>query len=79
MVLVKKKDGSLRFCVDYRRLNSVTEFDAYSLPRIDETLETLGGARFFSTLDLNSSYWQVGLTTEARLKSAFYVRGGLFL
>ena len=66
--------------VDYRRLNSVTKFDAYPLPRIDETLEALGGARFFSTLELISDYWQVGLTPEARFKSAFCVfRGGLFL
>ena len=57
----------------------MTEFDAYPLPRIDETLEALGGARFFSTLDLISGYWQVSLNLEVHLKSAFCVRGGLFL
>ena len=68
VVLVRKKDGSLRFCVDYRQVNNVTQFDAYPLTRIDETLEALSGAKFFSTLDLISGYWQVGLTPQARLK-----------
>ena len=71
-----------RFAPFLRRLpppNAVTEFDAYPLPRIDETLEALSGAKFFSTLDLISGYWQVGLTPEARLKSTFCVHYGLYL
>ena len=59
MVLVKKKDGISHFCVDYRKVNTVTRKDAYPLPRVDDLLDTLAGSRLFSTLDLISGYWQV--------------------
>ena len=78
VVLVKKKDGSKRLCIDYRGLNAVTIKDAYPIPRIDDTLDALGGAKWFSTLDLSSGYWQVALDNDARDKSAFVVRNGLY-
>ena len=78
IVLVKKKDGSTRFCIDYRRVNEITIKDAYPLPRIEDTFDALTGARWFSTLDLASGYWQVELEDEAKEKSAFAVRGGLY-
>ena len=78
IVLAKKKDGSVRFCVDYRKLNEVTRKDAYPLPRIDDTLEMLSESQLFSTLDLASGYWQVELEEEDRAKTAFCTNEGLF-
>lgn len=71
IVLVKMKDGSTSFCVNYQKLNSVTKKDSYSLPRIDDTLEALGGASWFSTLDLKGGYWQVEVHPSDRENTAF--------
>ena len=73
IVLVRKKDGSLRFCIDLCKLNARTIKDAYSLPRIDETLDCLGGATIFTSLDLRSGYWQVEMEEESKPLTAFTV------
>ena len=71
MVLVRKKDEGLRFCIDLRKLNNRAVKDGYSLPRIEDTLDCLHGAVWFSTLDLKSGYWQVRLEEEAKPLIAF--------
>ena len=78
VVLVTKKDGTPRFCIDYRKLNDVTVKDAYPLPRVDDCIDALSGAKFFSSLDLNSGYWQVGMKEEDKEKTAFCTTMGLY-
>eukprot|EP00731_Ephydatia_muelleri_P035936 Em0180g3a len=74
----QEKNGSWRFCVDFRKVNSMTQKEAYPLPRIDETLEALTGSQFFTTLDLASGYWQVEMEEADRKKTAFSTREGHF-
>ena len=75
---MKKKDGTFRFCIDYRRVNAVSKKDAYPIPDIQDALDNLRGSRYFATIDLLSGYWQLGMTDRAKERSAFYTRRGLF-
>ena len=73
VVLVRKKDGSLRFCIDFRCLNARTKKDAFPLPHMQETIESMVGARHFSCMDLKSGFWQVKMDEESRQYTAFTV------
>jgi len=78
VLLVKKKDGSMRFCVDYRAVNGITIKDSYPLPRIDSCLESLGQVCYFSTLDLRTGYWQTEIHKEDVSKTSFVTRSGQY-
>ena len=73
VVMACKKDGSHRFCVDYRALNSVNKADTFPLPRVDDLLDQLGESWFFSTLDFASGYWEIRVSPGSREKTAFVV------
>ena len=78
VILVSKKDSSVRFCVDYKKLNKVTKIETYPMPRIDESLRAFQGATCFSVMDMQSGYWQVPLDEESIPKTAFITHRGLF-
>ena len=73
VVLVRKKDGSLHFCIDFRRLNAKTKKDSYPLPRMQETMESMVGAWYFSCMDLKSGFWQVKMSEKARQYTTFTI------
>ena len=78
IVLIKKEGKSMRMCVDYRRLNSVTKVEAYPMPRVDELIDRLGKAKYITTLDLTRGYWQVPVAAKDRYKTAFITPWGLY-
>jgi hypothetical protein len=78
VVMVRKKDGTLRFCVDYRRLNQITKKDVYPLPRIDDILDAMNGAKYFSSFDFLSGYWQIEMDELDKEKTGFITIYGLF-
>ena len=78
VVVVRKKDSSIRLCVDYGHLNSLTRRDSFTLPRIEESLPALGGARYFTVLDLTSGYYQIAMNPDDIEKTAFDMPFGLY-
>ena len=78
LLVVKKKDGTNRVVIDYQKLNNITKKDSYPLPRIDDALYRLGGAKYFSAMDLILVYWQVELSPEDQEECAIITTQGLF-
>ena len=73
-VLVRKKDGSWRYCIDFRAVSNVCAKDAYPHPLIEECLDSLAGKKWFCTLDINSGYWQILIAEEDKCKTAFITK-----
>ena len=78
IVMVKKKDNTYRFCVDYRKLNAVTIRDSHPIPRQDDSIDSLSSSAYFSVMDLSSGYWQVKLNPHDKEKTAFTTGTGLY-
>ena len=78
IVIAKKKDGAPRFCIDFRRVNDITKKDVFPLPRIDDCLEKLGGAKWFTSLDMGNAFWQIPMDEESIEKTAFRTPEGLY-
>ena len=78
VVLVKKKDGSYRFCVDFRKVHKVTKVDSFPMPLVADALDSLAGASVFSTLDLKSGFWQIRMQQDSQQKTAFATYNGLY-
>ena len=78
VVLVKKKDGSSRFCVDLGKVNVVRRKDSFPMPLVSDTLDALSGTQYFTTLDLKSDYWQIEMQQESREKTALVTHNGLY-
>ena len=77
-VLVRKKDGQFRPCIDYRQLNEVTHCEAHPIPRMNDILDSLNVAKLFTTLDLRNGYWQLPTDPDDKPKTAFATQAGLF-
>ena len=78
VVLVEKKNGDIRFCTDFRKLNGITKKDNHPLPRIDDMLESFYGSEWFSSIDLASGYWQIEIEEQDKGKTAFITFEGLY-
>lgn len=77
-MLVRKKDDSWRFCIDYRNPNQITKRDVYPFPRIDDSLDCLSGSKYFSSIYIHSRYWQIAFDDMGHAKTAFITPDGLY-